>query len=61
MKIYNRWGNMIFRTTDPEEGWDGKQSNGASVPTGTYIYYIKIDVPESESFERRGNVTVFYP
>jgi gliding motility-associated-like protein len=61
MKIYNRWGNIIFRTTDPEEGWDGKQSNGASAPTGTYIYYIKIDVPGSDSFERRGNVTVLYP
>jgi gliding motility-associated-like protein len=61
MKIFNRWGNIIFRTTDPEEGWDGKQSNGASAPTGTYIYYIKIDVPGSDSFERRGNVTVLYP
>ena len=61
MKIYNRWGNMIFSTTDPEKGWDGKQKNGASAPTGTYIYYIKIDVPGSNSYERRGNVTVIYP
>lgn len=37
--IYNRWGELLFITTDIEQGWDGKY-NGEVVKTGTYIYRI---------------------
>lgn len=61
MKIYNRWGNIIFQTNDPEEGWNGKQRNGEPVTTGAYMYYIKISTPGNDPIEKRGNLTVFYP
>lgn len=61
MKVYNRWGYIVFQTTDPNEGWDGKQSNGQPAPTGTYIYQIKVKSSENSTFEKRGNLTVFYP
>ncbi len=39
MKIYNRWGALIFETTDPAIKWNGKKNNeGADVPEGTYFY-----------------------
>ena len=61
LKIYNRWGNIIFTTKNSGEGWDGKESNGKSAPTGTYIYYLKIKTPDNQIIEERGNITVFYP
>ncbi len=39
LKIFDRWGKMIFETTDPSEGWDGKV-NGAYVEHGTYVWYV---------------------
>ncbi|HRI22857.1 MAG TPA: gliding motility-associated C-terminal domain-containing protein, partial [Panacibacter sp.] len=39
LSIYNRWGKLIYHTTNPEAGWDG---NLAGIPQqgGTYIYFL---------------------
>lgn len=34
--IYNRWGQVVFRTTDQHKGWDGTFL-GAQLPTGTFV------------------------
>ena len=39
MIIYNRWGQLIFRSKDIGEGWDGTQ-NGNHCQSGVYTYYI---------------------
>ena len=59
--IYNRWSNVVFQTNDPEKGWNGRSPNGRSLPTGTYIYYLKIKTPGNQIVEKRGNITIFYP
>lgn len=40
MKIYNRWGEVIFETHDPEIGWDGTY-RGRMMQDGVYLYTIK--------------------
>jgi gliding motility-associated-like protein len=55
--IWNRWGEELFRTNDPAEGWDGKHKD-EFVPVGTYIYYVKFITSEGEVFEKRSSVTV---
>jgi gliding motility-associated-like protein len=37
--IYNRWGNIIFSTTDINKGWDGTYK-GYNADQGTYVYVI---------------------
>ncbi len=37
LKVYNRWGNLIFETNDLNLGWDGKY-NGLKQPIGAYVY-----------------------
>ena len=39
-KVYNRWGELVFKTRDIEEGWDGRYK-GKPLPSGTYAYQIK--------------------
>lgn len=39
MMIYNRWGQLIFETTNPNMGWDGSYNNTTS-QLGTYIYKV---------------------
>ncbi len=39
MMIYNRWGQQIFETTNPDIGWDGSYNNIPS-PRGTYVYKV---------------------
>lgn len=61
LTIYNRWSNVIFQTKNPGEAWNGTDTNGKAVPTGAYIYYLKIKWPDNKIIEKRGNITVFYP
>jgi gliding motility-associated-like protein len=39
MRIFNRWGQLIFETTDMSEGWDGKYK-GETVLEDTYVYVM---------------------
>lgn len=39
-KIYNRWGEMLFESSDPKIGWDGTY-NGRLVQDDTYTYVLK--------------------
>jgi len=39
--IYNRWGELIYRWTDVEDGWDGTYL-GHDVQEGIYVYRIKV-------------------
>lgn len=40
-RIYNRWGEMIFETRDPNVGWDGTYNNIA-VPEGAYTWTLQM-------------------
>ncbi len=40
IEIYNRWGQMVYKSIDLSKGWDGT-FKGKNLPTGTYVYKIK--------------------
>lgn len=61
LKIYNRWGYVVYSTKDYQKGWDGSESGSTKAPTGTYIYYLKLKLPDNSSIEKRGNITVIHP
>jgi gliding motility-associated-like protein len=42
MLVFDRWGNLIFESSDPAVGWDGTIS-GTPVQIDTYVYRITID------------------
>jgi len=39
-KVYNRWGQLMYKTTDWRQGWNGAL-NGILQPTATYIWTLK--------------------
>jgi len=51
MVIYNRWGQMIFETNNPAEGWDGKDA-----PAGVYSWVISYSNHTGKVFKMRGGV-----
>ena len=38
-KIFNRWGEIVFETNDPNIGWDGT-NDGKQLEMDTYMIYI---------------------
>lgn len=39
-RIYNRWGQLVYSSTDNERGWDGT-IGGKQQPTGTFVWIVK--------------------
>jgi gliding motility-associated-like protein len=48
MKIFNRWGEVIFETNNLENKWDGKTKNNNPAPVGNYIW--KADFKDIQGF-----------
>lgn len=40
IEIYNRWGNLVFKSTDPDFCWEGKQ-NGQLAEAAVFTYVIR--------------------
>ena len=41
-RIFDRWGNLVFETMDPEKSWDGSFRGGV-LPQGVFLYYLFIE------------------
>lgn len=55
--IYNRWGQMVFSTTDIDKGWDGTFNN-QEASVGVYIYVIEYVLPTKERKIIKGDLTL---
>ena len=59
LKIFNRWGELVFSTNDHTIGWQGNiKQEPAQV--GYYLYNMKMTFPdnESETIEHSGGINV---
>lgn len=59
MSVWNRWGEMVFETADPQDEWNGRQMNtGAFSPAGVYVYVVTFTGPRKEKMEFKGFATL---
>ena len=47
IRIYNRWGSLVYSEDNYKNDWDGRANKGGAVgsklPTGTYYYILEIN------------------
>ncbi len=61
LRIFDRWGTMVFDASDPQRGWNGGISNGSvKAPEGTYFYEVSFrdrctDIPLTQ---QQGHITL---
>ena len=61
MSIWNRWGEQVFETSDPNEAWNGRQKNvGGMSPPGVYVYVVTFTGPRGEGHEFKGYATLIH-
>ncbi|MBN4049730.1 gliding motility-associated C-terminal domain-containing protein [Bacteroidales bacterium AH-315-N07] len=59
MYIYNRWGEMIFKTEDQDDLWNGKKNNEGDVsPDGVYVYIVISKDHQGRVHRHIGHVTL---
>lgn len=59
MRIFNRWGELLFETTNHQEAWLGTK-NGSPVVSGSYPYNISFTSSDGTNIKKKGIVTVVY-
>ncbi|PWH86929.1 T9SS type B sorting domain-containing protein [Brumimicrobium oceani] len=59
LEIFNRWGEKVFESLDPEGEWSGTYGDGRIVKDGAYIWTIRAyDFENDNKYEFKGTVTV---
>ena len=56
-QVYNRWGQKVFETTNPNDGWDGS-SGGKANPQAAYVYYVQFISSDGQTYSKSGSVTL---
>jgi gliding motility-associated-like protein len=46
VRVYNRWGKLVFSSPDYHNEWDGT-SDGVNLPPAAYYFIIKTEKPET--------------
>ena len=57
LRIWNRWGQMVFETTDIEKGWDGTFA-GQPQPIDAYAYVLIVTFIDGTGKTLKGNITL---
>jgi gliding motility-associated-like protein len=55
LQVYNRFGEMVFSTSDPGQGWDGFYK-GKSSPSGNFVWQCRYHLEGSEPGYQKGTV-----
>ena len=55
MQVFNRWGQKVFETNNPAQGWTGKTLNGAR-ETGVYVWTASYTDNSGKRINRKGTV-----
>ncbi len=56
-KIFNRWGEKVFETSEQSKGWDGSY-DGKPIGSGVFAYTLKGKLPDGTPVVRNGNITL---
>lgn len=59
MKIWNRWGELMFETNDQTEGWNGRKNNtGLPLPAGVYVVLVNYESPRDGNIQLKAYATL---
>ncbi|PWT98074.1 MAG: hypothetical protein C5B52_12930 [Bacteroidetes bacterium] len=56
-RIYNRWGQLVFQSSDPDQGWDGKYK-GVLQPMDAYAYTLDVEFTDGTRTTKKGDITL---
>lgn len=59
LKIYNKWGELIFESNDIAKGWNGqRKGDGENEPSGAFIYTLRATTIDGQKYTRFGSVNL---
>lgn len=60
LNIYNRWGDLVFSSSDMALHWDGSINQGSHyAPDGVYVWVLKASTIDGRYIDLKGTVQIF--
>ena len=56
-KIFNRWGQVVFSTSDRNQGWDG-MFKGVLQPMDVYTYTLDVEFTDGQKLRKTGDISL---
>lgn len=56
MKVFDRYGQLVYDNDSPRKGWDGHYQNGTPAKTDTYMFYIHYTCSDRNVYMKKGSV-----
>jgi gliding motility-associated-like protein len=56
-RIYNRWGQLVFRSSNVKNGWDGT-FKGKLQPMEVYAFTLDVTFSDGRKVKRKGDITL---
>ena len=60
LKIFNRWGVLIYESNELQKGWDGYFGNGYLALQGVYVWHAVGRFIDGKYFDKVGDVTFLH-
>lgn len=57
MKVFDRWGELIFASEDKNGFWDGTYK-GKQLPPSVFVYYAQFEFPDGQKVNKKGTLTL---
>ncbi len=56
-RVYNRWGQLVFETQDPKQGWDGRQRS-APAEMQTVVWMLEAIGADGKTYRAKGSTVL---
>jgi gliding motility-associated-like protein len=57
-RIYTRWGELVFETTDRKNCWDGTHK-GKALNSDVYVWTLQATLIDGRTVNKKGDLTLF--
>ncbi|MFZ1678174.1 MAG: gliding motility-associated C-terminal domain-containing protein, partial [Saprospiraceae bacterium] len=58
VSVFDRWGNMLFYQKGNSIHWNGNSKNNELLPSGVYVYMLKIFISSENKIIKTGSITL---
>lgn len=58
LKVFDRYGKMVYNNENIKKGWNGNYPNGTPGASGVYMYYIKYTCADGKLYEKKESITL---
>jgi gliding motility-associated-like protein len=57
LRVYNRWGQLVFMTNDINTGWDGTYRS-KRLDQDVYVYLVEYSLKQNRTLQQRGTIAL---